>query len=146
MEHKALFTPLPYALWSESFSSILRGLRTRPSHLSIKMTSYYVRDLYDCWFQASTQFLLLLVCCQLNHNLDMMLLSDYANPCECLKSFSEHLHQLCCPSHPRFLNSLMHLQIPSSHPDVLWARLSTLIGQLRYSVASTYMLELLLRP
>ena len=97
--------------WSESSSSFLRGLRTRPSRLSIRMTSYYVRDLYGCWFQASTQFLLLLVCCQLNQNLDMMLLSDYANPCECLKSFSEHLQPLCCPSHPRSLNSLMHLQI-----------------------------------
>ena len=28
--------------------------------------------------------------------------------------FSEHLQPLCCPSHPRFPNSLMHLQIPSS--------------------------------
>ena len=28
--------------------------------------------------------------------------------------FSEHLQPLCCPSHPRFLNSRMHLQIPSS--------------------------------
>ena len=29
--------------------------------------------------------------------------------------FSEHLQPLCCPSHPRFPNSLMHLQIPSSY-------------------------------
>ena len=31
----------------------------------------------------------------------MLLLSDYANPCECLKSFSEHLQPLCCPIFPR---------------------------------------------
>ena len=48
----------------------------------------------------------------------MMLLSDYANPCECLKSFSEHLQPLCCPSHSRFLNNLMHLQSLPSVPDV----------------------------
>ena len=48
----------------------------------------------------------------------MMLLSDYANPYECLKSFSKHLQPLCCLSHPRFLNSLMHLQIPSYRSEV----------------------------
>ena len=32
--------------------------------------------------------------------------------------FSEHLQPLCCPSHSRFLSSLMHLQIPSSRFDV----------------------------
>ena len=32
--------------------------------------------------------------------------------------FSEHLQPLCCPSHPRFLSSLMHLQILSSRFNV----------------------------
>ena len=31
---------------------------------------------------------------------------------------SKHLQPLCYPSHPRFLNSLMHLQIPSFRSDV----------------------------
>ena len=30
----------------------------------------------------------------------------------------EHLQPLCCPSHPRFLSSLMHLQILSSRFNV----------------------------
>ena len=72
--------------------------------------------------------------------------------------FSEHLQPLCCPSHPRFLNSLMHLQIPSScfrcafgqinHTnqwvEVLYcldiyvgASIMTLIVELRYSIALT---------
>ena len=39
----------------------------------------------------------------------------------------EHLQPLCCPSHPRFLNSLMHLQIPSSVSDVL-------VGQIKHTI------------
>ena len=66
----------------------------------------------------------------------MMLLSDYANPCECLKSFSEHLQPLCYPSHPRSLNSLMHLQIPSSRSDVL-------LGQVKHTKRSVEVLHCL---
>ena len=80
--------------------------------------SYYVRDLEDCWFQASIQFLLLLVCCQSNQTLDMMMLSGYATILQDVSNIFEHLQMLCCPSHPRFLNSLMHLQIFLPVPDV----------------------------
>ena len=38
-------------------------------------------------FKPQFGFYYFLVCSQLNQNLDMMLLSDYANPYECLKSF-----------------------------------------------------------
>ena len=58
----------------------------------------------------------------------------------------EHLQPLCCPNHPRFLNSLTHLQIPSSRSDVLLVRISTLTSELRYSIALTYMLEFYYDP
>ena len=39
--------------------------------------------------------------------------------------FSEHLQPLCCPSHPRFLNSLMRLQNPFPLISMcLWSDLS----------------------
>ena len=61
--------------------------------------------------------------------------------------FSEHLQPLCCPSHSRFLNSLMHLQNPFPLVSMfLYASSITLIVELRYSIALTFMLELLLWP
>ena len=52
--------------------------------------------------------------------------------------FSEHLQPLCCPSHPRFLNSLMHLQNPFPLVSMfLYASSITLIVELRYSIALT---------
>ena len=47
-------------------------------------------------------------------NLDIVMLSGYATILQDVSNHFEHLHTLCCPSHPRFLNSLVHLQIPSS--------------------------------
>ena len=47
-----------------------------------------------------------------------MILNGYATIfAGCLKSF-EHLQPLCCPSHPRFLNSPTHLQSLLSVLDV----------------------------
>src|SRR4051812_23007905 len=79
-----------------------------------------------------------------SQNLDIVMLSGYATILQDVSNIFEHLQPLCCPSHPRFLNSLKHLQILSFVPDVLLVRISTLTVQLRYSIASTYMLELLL--
>ena len=64
-----------------------------------------------------------------------MMLSGYATILQDVSNHFEHLQPLCCPSHPRFLNSPMLF---------LWATLSTLIGLLRYSVALICMLELVL--
>ena len=93
---------------------------------------------------SPVQFLLLPCVRSWSRNLDIVLLSGYATIFVIVSNLFEHLQSLCCPSHPRFLNSLMHLQIPSYRFDVPLARLTTLIGELRYSVALTYMLELLL--
>ena len=49
---------------------------------------------------------------------DIVLLSGYATIFVACLQFFEHLQPLCCPSHPRFLNSLKHLQIPSFRFDV----------------------------
>ena len=46
-------------------------------------------------------------------NLDIVLLSGYATILQDVANIFEHIQSLCCPSHPRFLTSLMHLQIPS---------------------------------
>ena len=46
------------------------------------------------------------------------MLSGYATNLQDVSNLFEHLQPLCYPSHPRFLNSLMHLQIPLSVPDV----------------------------
>ena len=42
----------------------------------------------------------------------MMMLSGYATILQDVSNLFEHLQPLCCPSHPRFLNNLMHLQNP----------------------------------
>ena len=77
-------------------------------------------------------------------NLDIVMLSGYAPVLQDVSNHFEHLQLLCYPSHPRFLNSLMHLQIFPPCSAVFRARLSTLIDVLRYSVALTCMLELVL--
>ena len=104
--------------WSESSSSFLRGLRTRPSHLSIRMTSYYDRDLWDWWIQGSVQFLVLPYVDSWSWNLVIVMLSGYATILQDVSNLFEHLQSLCCPSHPRFLDSLMHLQSFLHVPDV----------------------------
>ena len=38
------------------------------------------------------------------------MLSGYATILQDVSNHFEHLQPLCCPSHPRFLDSLMHLQ------------------------------------
>ena len=47
-----------------------------------------------------------------------MILSGYATILQDVSNHFEHLQPLCCPSHPRFLNYLMHLQILLPVPDV----------------------------
>ena len=59
-------------------------------------------------------------------NFDMMMLSMYEILCQMSQILLEHLQLLCCPSHSRFLNSLMHLQILS-----LWFRCS--LGQVNHT-------------
>ena len=46
------------------------------------------------------------------------MLGGHATIFQDVSNHFEHLQPLCCPSHPRSLNSLMHLQIPSSRFDV----------------------------
>ena len=41
------------------------------------------------------------------------MLGGYATILQDVSNLSEHLQPLCCPSHPRFLSSLMQLQILS---------------------------------
>ena len=47
-----------------------------------------------------------------------MMLSGHATILQDVSSIFEHLQSLCCPSHPRFLNSPMHLQSLLSVLDV----------------------------
>ena len=77
-------------------------------------------------------------------NPDMMLLSGYATILRDVSILFEHLQPLCCPSHPRFLNNLMHLQNPFPLFCVPLGQIKHTTGALRHSIASTYMLELLL--
>ena len=58
------------------------------------------------------------ICHSWPQNFDMMLLSGYATILQDVSNIFEHLQSLFCPSHPRFLHSLMHLEIPSFRPDV----------------------------
>ena len=75
----------------------------------------------------------------------MMMLSGYATILQDVSNLFEHLQPLCCLSHPRFLNSLMHLQNPFPLVSMfLYASSITLIVELRYSIALAFMLELLL--
>ena len=60
------------------------------------------------------QSLLLLCVHSWSWNLDIVLLSGYATILQDVSNNFEHLQPLCCPSHPRSLNSVMHLQILSS--------------------------------
>ena len=46
------------------------------------------------------------------------MLSGYATILQDVSNHFEHLQPLCCPSHPRFLDSLMHLQSFLHVPDV----------------------------
>ena len=46
------------------------------------------------------------------------MLSGYATIFQDVSNLFEHLQPLCCPSYPRFLDSLMHLQSFLHVPDV----------------------------
>ena len=86
------------------------------------------------------------VCYWRSRNLDIVLLSGYATIFVNVSNLSEHLQPLCCPSHPRFLNSRMHCKSLPPVSDVPLVRLITQISELRYFIALTYMLEILLWP
>ena len=55
-------------------------------------------------------------------NLDIVMLSGHATILQDVSNLFEHLQPLCCPSHPRFLDNLMHLQSFLSVPDVLYGQ------------------------
>ena len=98
--------------WSESSSSLVRGLRTRflifyQDHMLLtrRLVGLMVLSLSS----VPTIFCMFII------DLRTLILwwsSGYATIfVACLQSF-EHLQPLCCLSHPRFLNSLKHLQNP----------------------------------
>ena len=105
---------IPYAFWSESSypsygvkelgllfflsgSRVTNPLTYRIDGFKPQFSSYYLLYVHS-W----------------SPNLIIVLLSGYATILLDVSNHFEHLQTLCCPSHPRFLNSRMHLQIPSS--------------------------------
>ena len=104
--------------WSESPSSLLWGLRTRLLIFlsGSRVTNQWTYKIVRFKLESSSYYFRMLIV-----DLETLILCFWVVMPPFLwmsQIFSEYLQPLCCPSHPRFLSSLMQLQILSSRSNV----------------------------
>ena len=129
---------IPYAFWSES-SYLSYGVKELGFLFCLsgsRVTNPWTYKIVGFKPQSSSYYF-----CMLTVDLETLILCFWVVMPPFLwmsQIFSEHLQPLCCPSHSRFLNSLMHLQNPFPLVSMLlYASSITLIVELRYSIALT---------